>query len=95
MKELGHTHLDLLKIDIDGAEWGLMEQGTHNWLDAVDELLIELHWQGVNKVATLFDAIQQSGLAIFASEPNLFYYTQPSAGIEYAFIRPSVEMLSH
>lgn len=97
MKELGHEHLDLLKIDIDGAEWDLMEQqGTmHNWLDAVDELLIELHWQGVNKVATLFDAIQQSGLAIFASEPNLFYYTQPSAGIGYAFIRPSVEMLSH
>jgi len=46
MKMLNHTHIDILKIDIETAEWNLFwelfEQSTETNLP--DQILVELHW---------------------------------------------------
>lgn len=43
MGELGHSHIDVLKIDVDGAEWRAFSQmfraGT---LNHVDQIQVEL-----------------------------------------------------
>ncbi len=43
MERFGLTHLDLLKIDIEGSELELFTQGDHTWIEKVDTIAIELH----------------------------------------------------
>jgi len=92
MTELGHDHLHVLKCDIDGSEYdvfkSLAESGHLE--NKVDELLLEIHWHGLEDVMNLMDEIDSAGFRIFANEPNLFYYQQPAAGIEYSFIHERV-----
>lgn len=39
----GHDHVDILKIDIEGAELELFSLGDRLWLDAVDLIVVETH----------------------------------------------------
>jgi hypothetical protein len=82
MKELGHKHVDYLKIDVEGYEWP--------FLDAVDwsvvrigNLLMELHpspdgkkFLGVNPTAKemndIFDKLEQAGFYEISLEPVTF-----------------------
>ena len=89
MKILGNEHLQLLKIDIDGGEWDVFRTLD---LAHVDELLLELHWKGLELTSELFDHVQQQGLRIFHQEPNLFYFEQPAAGIEYSFVKKEMTL---
>lgn len=43
------AHVDLMKIDVEGAELQIM-QGDTDWLDAVDTVAIEIHRKYVNPV---------------------------------------------
>jgi FkbM family methyltransferase len=43
MKSLGVDHIDILKLDIEGAEYELFNNGAQNWLGAVRQIVIELH----------------------------------------------------
>jgi FkbM family methyltransferase len=43
MKSLGVDHIDILKIDIEGAEYELFNNGAQTWLGAVGQIVIELH----------------------------------------------------
>lgn len=43
MERGGFTHIDLLKIDIEGAEIQLLLKGAERWLPRVRNLSIELH----------------------------------------------------
>jgi FkbM family methyltransferase len=43
MSEFGMDRIDLLKLDIEGAEKGLFERGTEQWLGSVGAIAIELH----------------------------------------------------
>jgi FkbM family methyltransferase len=43
MERGGFTHIDLLKIDIEGAEVDLLLNGVERWLPQVRNLSIELH----------------------------------------------------
>ena len=97
MNDLGHTHLHSLKIDIDGYEYEsldvLLERswgGKSILSDQVDELLLEFHWKGQDIAIRAFEQILGAGFRIFSHEPNLFYITQPAAGIEYSFIHNRV-----
>jgi len=42
MKEQGIEHIDILKIDIEGAEREVFEDPS-SWIDKVDALIVELH----------------------------------------------------
>lgn len=44
MRELGHKHIDVLKMDIEGAEYGVLESlAKSKGLDHVGQLLVEFH----------------------------------------------------
>jgi FkbM family methyltransferase len=43
MKATGVDHIDILKIDVEGAELELFSKGSRSWLDAVGMVLVETH----------------------------------------------------
>lgn len=43
MEKAGFSNVDLLKMDIEGAEYFLFQHDPHTWLPAVKCLVIELH----------------------------------------------------
>jgi FkbM family methyltransferase len=43
MKALRVDHIDILKVDIEGAECELFNSGAHAWIGAVGQIVIELH----------------------------------------------------
>lgn len=48
MKLLGHSHISLLKFDIEGFEWGLFENEILKSLQLPGQLAFELHTEGAN-----------------------------------------------
>ena len=98
---LNHTHIDILKVDVDGAEYLSFPiffgpDANHNI--PVGQVQLEIHPVPVymNKrgalatdekhVAELFDGLSQSGFAIFHREPNFLW----PKGMELAFINTSL-----
>ena len=81
MELLGHARIDLLKLDIEGAEYevidDLVDAGT-----AVEQLLVEFHhrFDGLSPKQTrrAIDRLNEHGLRIFHVGPN---------GDDYSFIR--------
>ena len=81
MDQLGHTHIDLLKMDIEGSEYGVIEDLLQARLD-VCQLLVEFHhrFEGVDvgQTRSAIAALGQGGYRIFHVAPS---------GEEYAFVR--------
>jgi len=98
MARLGHSYVDLVKIDIEGSEWdvfGSLQQrskvsGSANFLP-VGQLFIELHFSSLSLVRNFFDFMTASGLVPFSREINLLptlVGKKPKAS-EYSFINPT------
>lgn len=97
MQRLGHSHLHLLKVDVEGAEWGVFTS-LHEYLQqsrkslSVGQLLIELHHESVARTRGLFSQLRDWDLLAFSRELNL----QPAiAGhkpfaCEYSFVNPQL-----
>jgi hypothetical protein len=62
LKKSGQERISLLKIDIEGAEIDLFKSGTEEWLDRVDNIVIELH--GHDCEEAFFGKIDRSRFAI-------------------------------
>ncbi|MDZ7803349.1 FkbM family methyltransferase [Thiohalophilus sp.] len=69
MAKLGHDHIDLMKIDIEGAEYDVLE----NMLDhsiKPEQLLVEFHHRipgiGPKKTAALIRRLRAAGYRLFA-----------------------------
>ena len=45
MKDLGHSSLDLLMLDCEGCEWGVLRQMWCHDTPNVDQMVIEMHFQ--------------------------------------------------
>jgi len=43
LAELGRFHIDVLKIDVEGAEYHLFAHGLSEWIDKVSNLAVEVH----------------------------------------------------
>ena len=44
MKRHGHTHLTLVRMDVESAEWDVLEQWIDKgWVQRMDQLLLEVH----------------------------------------------------
>lgn len=91
MRALQHTTIDILKIDVDGHEYGILETVASSFkgFQAAAMLLIEFHWQGAPRTAALFEQLRRYGFVPAYRETNLFYTAQPAAGMEYTFVRKS------
>lgn len=69
MTKLGHTQVDVLKMDIEGAEYEVLE-GLLDAPNKPKQLLVEFHHRipgiGVHKTADIISRLQQAGYRIFA-----------------------------
>ena len=81
MEMLGHTEIDVLKMDIEGAEYGVIENLLAEGV-RVHQLLVEFHhrkpWIGVEKTVAAAESLSRAGFRLFHISP---------AGEEWAFIR--------
>jgi FkbM family methyltransferase len=57
-----YGRIDILKLDIEGAEWNLFEQSDLSWLDRVGLVVAEFH--GENKDMRLMKAIEGRNLKV-------------------------------
>jgi FkbM family methyltransferase len=55
----GGGRVDLLKLDIEGAEYALFTEGAEEWLPRVDVILVELHDHLVKGCRAAFDRLLQ------------------------------------
>lgn len=82
MDEFKHEHLDLLKMDIEGAEYGVIYDIIKSGL-SIKQLLIEFHHGfpgvGIKNTKNSIELLNTEGYRIFAISKN---------GQEYSFIKP-------
>jgi FkbM family methyltransferase len=81
LKNLGHQKIDVLKMDIEGAEYDVVEDLLSSQIP-VKQLLVEFHhsWQeiGMKRTQEAVSALNQAGYKIF--------YVSPS-GTEFSFVK--------
>jgi FkbM family methyltransferase len=81
IQELGHDGIDLLKLDVEGAEYGViedLERGTVRPAQILAEFHHRLPGAGVEKTKAALAALQRMGYRVFAVS---------SRGNEYGFVR--------
>lgn len=81
MKKLGHPRVDLLKMDVEGMEYDIIDNLLQENIP-VGQLLVEFHhlWAevGIERTKEAIIKLNQAGFRIFGSSPS---------GSEYSFIR--------
>lgn len=81
MADLGHSEIDLLKIDIEGAEYGVIEDALGECIPA-NQILVEFHHRfpyiGVEKTRSAIRSLNEAGYRIFFVS---------DIGEEYSFLR--------
>jgi FkbM family methyltransferase len=81
MQELGHDHLDLLKLDIEGAEYAVIEDLERSDVRPA-QILVEFHHRfpavGFGKTRAALAALRRLEYRLFAVSPG---------GEEYGFVR--------
>jgi FkbM family methyltransferase len=85
MKSLGHPKIDLLKMDVEGAEYGVIEDLLNAGI-AVGQLLVEFHhrWPevGIGPTVEAIKKLNRAGYLIFSVAPG---------GEEYSFLKVAGE----
>lgn len=83
MQELGHNHIDLLKMDIEGAEYDVIEDICKSGIRP-RQLLVEFHHRfpnvGVKKSKGAIDSLKSIGYQLFSVS---------ASNEEFCFIRSS------
>eukprot|EP00740_Mantoniella_antarctica_P025345 CAMPEP_0198703288 /NCGR_PEP_ID=MMETSP1468-20131203/389259_1 /TAXON_ID=1461545 /ORGANISM="Mantoniella sp, Strain CCMP1436" /LENGTH=291 /DNA_ID=CAMNT_0044461963 /DNA_START=1160 /DNA_END=2035 /DNA_ORIENTATION=- len=91
MNILGHTWIDVLKMDIEGGEWKVFDNVFSSFsVVPVGQIQIELHFLGdVRPVLTFFRGMQFKKFRPFSVEPNYYGRTAENARnmIEYSFVQ--------
>ncbi len=68
VNELGHKHIDVLKMDIEGAEYEVIEDILNSKVP-IDQFLIEFHERffvtGKNQTKKIIEILKQNGYEIF------------------------------
>lgn len=81
MRELGHTRVDVLKVDIEGGEYDVIHDFLGEKLD-VGQLLVEFHHNyrtvPFERTVDTVNALKKAGYRIFHISPR---------GYEFSFIR--------
>jgi Methyltransferase domain len=78
IKELGHannTIIDILKIDVEGAEFDVFLDGAtlRTMRKAVRQILVEVHYKAEEKAVALARVFTDAGFYVFSKEPNIQY----------------------
>jgi FkbM family methyltransferase len=87
MAELRHRHIDVLKMDVEGAEYKVLEDIISSNLD-IRQMLIEFHHRfpgmGIDATRRAVRSLNEAGYRIFAISAN---------GEEYSFIRANATQI--
>jgi FkbM family methyltransferase len=85
MQELGHDHIDVLKLDVEGAEYDILQDMLSSGIRP-RQCLIEFHHRyrevGFHKTQSAVDALRQAGYRIFHVGRG---------GLDYSFIYNGAE----
>jgi len=72
--ELGHAHIDVLKMDIEGAEYNVIENILKTKI-SINQILIEFHGyfseNGKNRTKQAIKKLKKNGFEIFAVSETL------------------------
>ena len=72
MNELGHTYIDLLKMDIEGAEYDVIDDIIKSDIK-IHQILIEFHHrfhpQGITKTRNSIKRLKEAGFVLFYVSP--------------------------
>jgi FkbM family methyltransferase len=78
MRELGHWSIDLLKIDIEGSEYAVLEDLVARAIP-IKQLLVEFHHRfpgvGNDKTQASIDLLESHGYRLFAISPSAEEYS--------------------
>ena len=94
MRNLNHTWIDVLKMDIEGFEYATLQGWMHSsktWLP-VTQLLVEFHyWQQAARtvprdILATMTALTSNNLRVFSTEPNWWWTNNGHDFIEYSFL---------
>jgi len=73
MQQLGHTSIDLLKMDIEGSEYAVIEDMLHSDID-MRQLLVEFHHRfngiGIEQTQAAIRLLREYGFGLFAVSPD-------------------------
>ena len=91
MAELGHEWVDVLKVDIEGGEWGVFG-GLQKSMRSlpVTQVQIELHFlDSIEDVRSFFAGMAAWSFRVFNVEPNYYGRTAENARrmVEYSFVQ--------
>lgn len=82
LREVGEDHIDLLKLDVEGAEREIFAKGTDEWLKRVGTVMIEIHGPeaqaAVDSATVGFDRWAQGDKAVL-TRPRLDPLPGPAA----------------
>ena len=77
-RELGHSTIDLLKMDIEGSEYAVLEDLVARAIP-IRQLLVEFHHRfpgvGDDKTKRAIDLLESSGYRLFAISPSAEEYS--------------------
>lgn len=76
--------VDICKLDIEGAEFGLLESGTSSKLDRCRCILIEIHPTAEHSQQGLIEAILARGFRELPGDTNRFPHT-------FCFVNPALQ----
>lgn len=93
MTRLNHSYIDILKVDVEGAEWSVFAELFGHLTSSTPlfgQLLIELHFSTVKQTVQFFEGMHALGYYSYSREINL----QPCVAgglpvaVEYSFLHP-------
>ncbi|HMO33855.1 MAG TPA: FkbM family methyltransferase [Lacibacter sp.] len=80
MQHFGVEQIDILKMDIEGAEKEIFGEGDTSWLNKVRILVIELHdMYRVGTARAFFRVMQHKFSRLYVQGENLVCYLEPEA----------------
>jgi len=96
MKEHGHAFIDILKVDIEGAEFDTLTSMMQHYKEQnkplpFGQLQLEIHANEISfaKFLKWWEDLEEAGLRPFWTEPNLLYsnwYRTSPSYTEYSFL---------
>lgn len=90
LQELGHTWIDVMKIDVEGSEFDVFQQIAQSKTPMpFTQIQIEVHHFFTQKpnrrILTLLQQFMTFGLRVFSLEPNIYF--AGNTCMEFALMR--------
>lgn len=82
MNSLGHSFVDVLKVDIEKAEYPVfkaLHKSNFEWQCKVGQILIEIH--RTNQVSKIISPLLHAGFAVFHREENIYNPSMAEFGL--------------